>query len=138
MHLDYTKLIGCSENTRKIVLQLKMIELGFYGLGDGSAGMFLADHYSQVGPYFGNLDEHEWPHSPFVNEPSLLELNLNQKMMEMTDILSHGKLKDVRAADLPEDSQRIPDVGQTCPALLPHECGCIWGAQCARWCQPHR
>ena len=100
-------MIGCSENTRKIVLQLKMIELGFYGLGDGSAGMFLADHYSQVGPYFGNLDEHEWPHSPFVNEPSLLELNLNQKMMEMTDILSHGKLKDVSILDVPAFGSKI-------------------------------
>ena len=37
-----------------------MIEWGIYGLGESTAGMFLAFYYSAVGPYFGNEDGKGW------------------------------------------------------------------------------
>ena len=40
---------GCLEITRKLVLQLKMLEWGILGLGDGLAGSFQAYHYSTIG-----------------------------------------------------------------------------------------
>ena len=86
---------------RKIVLQLKMLEWRFNGLGDGTAGMFLANHHSTLGPYFGNKGGHDWPHSPFANEPTNLEFEFNQKMIEMTEIISNGRLKNVSLLDLP-------------------------------------
>ena len=94
-------MAGCYETTRKIVLHLKMIEWKFFGLGDGTAGMFLANHYSEIGPYFGDKSGHNWPHSPLNEEPNQLELTLNEEMMKITDIISNGTLKNVSILDLP-------------------------------------
>ena len=90
----------CFEAMRKIVLQLKMAEWGIYGIGDGTAGTFLAQHFATLGPYFGDLDPFNWPHSPFVNEPTQLELKFNEKMIQMTEIMSNGSLQDVSLLDL--------------------------------------
>merc|ERR1712223_431051 len=86
----YSPPLGCYEITRKIVLQLKMIEWGIYGLGDGTAGMFLANHYSTLGPYFGDKFGHDWPHSPLLKEPSKLELAFYQQMTQITKELTNG------------------------------------------------
>ena len=85
---------------RKIVLQLKMAEWGIYGIVDGTAGTFLTQHFSTLGPYFGDMDPYNWPHSPFVNEPTQLELKFNEKMIQMTEIMSNGSLQDVSILDL--------------------------------------
>ena len=47
---------GCLEMTRKIVVQLKMIEWRMFGIGQSTAGLFLAYHFSNVGPYFGDIE----------------------------------------------------------------------------------
>ena len=47
--------IGCLENTREVLVRLKMLEWGLFGLGQATAGLFLAQHYSKLGPYFGDL-----------------------------------------------------------------------------------
>ena len=76
-----------------------MIEWGIYGLGDGTAGMFLANHYSTLGPYFGDKFGHDWPHSPLLKEPSKLELAFHQQMTQITEELTNGKLKNVSILD---------------------------------------
>ena len=100
LFLDSSQPILCFETMRKIVLQLKMAEWGIYGIGDGTAGTFLAQHFSTLGPYFGDKDPYNWPHSPFVNEPTQLELKFNEKMIQMTEIVSNGSLQDVSLLDL--------------------------------------
>ena len=43
------------------------------GLGDSSPGMFLAHHRSNVGPYFGSIEENNWPSAPLRKKPLPLE-----------------------------------------------------------------
>ena len=93
--------LGCHEMTRKIVLQLKMIEWGIYGLSDGTAGMFLANHYSTLGPYFGDNFGHDWPHSPLLKKPSHLELAFHQLMTKIMEELTNSKIKNVSMLDFP-------------------------------------
>ena len=47
---------GCLESTRKIVVQLKMIEWRLFGVGEATAGTYLAYHFSKLGPYFGDVE----------------------------------------------------------------------------------
>ena len=47
---------GCLESTRKVVVQLKMIEWRLFGIGQATAGVYLAYHYSKLGPYYGDLE----------------------------------------------------------------------------------
>ena len=44
----------CLESTRKIVILLKMIEWRLFGIGEATAGMYLAYHFSSLGTYFGD------------------------------------------------------------------------------------
>ena len=72
-----------------------MMEWGILELGDLAAGIFLANHFSLVGPYFGSTDGPNWPSTPLSKEPSLQESYLNKEMMRLTEILSNGKLKNI-------------------------------------------
>ena len=38
-----------------------MIEWGLYGLGTGSAGLYLANYHRMLGSYFADVYENEWP-----------------------------------------------------------------------------
>ena len=78
-----------------------MIQWGILGLGDASAGTFLANHYPSLGPYFGNIDAQNWPHSPLKNMPSKLESGFNLQMTKITEIISNGLLKNVSIMDFP-------------------------------------
>ena len=49
------KIDGCLERIREVVIRLKMIQWGLYGLGQVPAGLFLANHNFMLGPYFGDL-----------------------------------------------------------------------------------
>ena len=80
---------------------MKLIEWGFLGLGDGTAGLFLANYYPMIGSYFGDKIGHDWPHSPLHREPTKLELGFNEKMMKITEIISNGSLKEVSILDFP-------------------------------------
>ena len=51
-----SELRGCLESTRKVVVQLKMIEWRLFGIGQATAGLYLAYHYSMLGPYYGDLE----------------------------------------------------------------------------------
>ena len=74
---------------------------GILELGDLGAGLFLANHFSLVGPYFGSTDGPNWPSRPLSKEPSLQESYLHKEMMRLTAILSNGKLKNISILDLP-------------------------------------
>ena len=98
---------GCEKAVRKIVLQLKMIEWGVFGLGESTAGMFLAYHHKFLGPYFGNLNGHNWPHEPLSKEPSLLEKRFHQQLVKIAKEMSNGKLTNVSMLDLPAFGSKI-------------------------------
>ena len=51
-----TEVRRCLECTRKVVVQLKMIEWRLFGIGQAAAGVYLAHHYSKLGPYYGNFE----------------------------------------------------------------------------------
>ena len=98
---------GCIETTRYIVIQLKMIEWGLFGLGEAMPGMFLAHHFSKIGQYFGDLDGNEWPHTPLHKDPKPLETSLNYYLMEITKELSGSKIKDISILDLPAFGSKV-------------------------------
>ena len=85
-----------------------MIEWGIYKLVNEPAGMFLAEHYSTLGPYFGDKSGHDWPQNPFQNNPTQLELAFNQHMEQITEKMSNGRLKNVSILDLPAFGSSIP------------------------------
>ena len=68
-----SEIPGCQEKVRSTILQLLMMEWGILELGELAAGLFLGNHYSLVGPYFGSTDGPNWPHIPLIKEPSLQE-----------------------------------------------------------------
>ena len=92
---------GCQKTVRKVILQLTMIQWGILGLGDASAGAFLANHYPSLGPYFGNIEAQNWPHTPLKNMPTKLESDFNLQMMKITEIISNGSLENVSIMDFP-------------------------------------
>ena len=94
-------LPGCNEKARKIIVQLLMLNWNIYGVGSSTMGLSLANHYSALGPYFGNKDGHNWPHIPLSKAPLPLETAFHEKMVEVTKILSNGKLSNISILDLP-------------------------------------
>ena len=102
-----SEIPGCQEKVRRTILQLLMMEWGIMGLGDLAAGLFLVNHYSFIGPYFGSTDGPNWPHTPLSKEPSLQESYLHKEMMRITEVLSEGKLKHISILDLPAFGSKI-------------------------------
>ena len=102
-----SEIPGCQEKVRRTILQLLMMEWGILELGDLSAGLFLANHYSLIGPYFGSTDGPNWPHTPLSKEPSLQESYLHKEMMRVTEVLSNGTLKNISMLDLPAFGSKI-------------------------------
>ena len=79
--IDCSLLPRCLEKARKTIIQLIMIEWGILGIGSSTAGLFLANHYQALGPYFGNVDSHNWPNEPLAKEPTPLEYAFHEKMV---------------------------------------------------------
>jgi hypothetical protein len=102
-----SEIPGCQEKVRRTILQLLMMEWGIFELGHLAAGLFLANHYSYIGPYFGSTDGPNWPHTPLSKEPSLQESYLHKEMMRVTEVLSKGKLKNISILDLPAFGSKI-------------------------------
>ena len=99
--INCSLLPGCLKKARKTILQLILIEWGVLGVGTSTAGLFLANHYQALGPYFGNGDGHNWPNEPLVKAPFPLESAFHEKMVKMTELMSHGKLVNISLLDLP-------------------------------------
>ena len=102
-----SEIPGCQEKVRRTILQLLMMQWGILELGDLAAGMFLANHYSFIGPYFGSTDGPNWPHSPLSKDPSLEESHLHKEMVKITEVLSKGKLTNISILDLPAFGSKI-------------------------------
>ena len=83
------------------------MEWGILELGDLAAGLFLANHYSFIGPYFGSTDGPNWPHTPLSKDPSHQESYLHKEMMRITEVLSKGKLTNISILDLPAFGSKI-------------------------------
>ena len=99
--LTCIEIDGCLVVKREVVIRLKMIEWGIYGLGTASAGSFLAYHHLMLGPYFGDVDGNEWPYIPLHNQPTSLEDDFNQLLMNLTSEMSNESLKNISLLDLP-------------------------------------
>ena len=95
-----TETQGCQKIVRDVILQLKVIEWGIYGLGESSAGMFLAFHHASIGPFYGNDDGDSWPNSPLNTPPTQLELDFNTLMMKITEDYTKGTITDVSILDI--------------------------------------
>ena len=80
------------------------------GLGDSSPGMFLAHHRSNVGPYFGSIEENNWPSAPLRKSPLTLEAKFNEQMMRITEILTNGSLADISILDFPAFGSKIANL----------------------------
>ena len=92
---------NCLEGTRELVIRLKMIEWGIFGLGTASSGSFLAYHHQMLGPYFGDIDGNEWPRIPLHKEPTKLEKDFNQLLTNITFAMSNESLRNISLLDLP-------------------------------------
>ena len=99
--VDCSLLPGCPQKARKTAIQLIMIEWGIFGIGSSTAGLFLANNYQALGPYFGNVDGHNWPNDPLTKTPSPLEYAFHERMVQMTKLMSPRKLSNVSLIDLP-------------------------------------
>ena len=99
--LSCFKIDGCLEKIREVVIRLKMIQWGLYGLGQVPAGLLVATHNVMLGPYFGDLGGANWPHIPLYKKPTKLEEDFNQLLTNITYVMSSGTLKNVSLLDLP-------------------------------------
>ena len=106
-NIDCSLLPRCLEKARKTIIQLIMIEWGILGIGSSTAGLFLANHYQALGPYFGNVDSHNWPNEPLAKEPSPLESAFHEKMVKMTELMSPRKPLNISLLDLPAFGSNI-------------------------------
>ena len=80
---------NCLEGTREVVIRLKMMQWGIFGLGGAAGGLILAHHYANLGPYFGGTKENIWPHIPLHKEPTSLEESFNQLLANITYVMSN-------------------------------------------------
>ena len=105
--LTCSEIPKCQEKARKISLQLLLIDWGIFGPGEIPAGMFLANHYPALGPYFGNTEGHKWPGDPLRNDPTPFEARLNEEMVKMTELISNRTIRNVTILDLPAFGSKI-------------------------------
>ena len=64
----------CAKTARKIVLQLRLIQLGYFGPVEATAGLYLAKHRKHIGNYFTNSLDNNWPYSPLHDDPNDVEI----------------------------------------------------------------
>ena len=99
--LSCFEIEGCLETKMEVVMRLKMIQWGLYGLDEVSTGLFVANHFTMLGPYFGDLGGTNWPHVPLHKEPTTLEKDFNQLLTDITFVMSNETLNNVSILDLP-------------------------------------
>ena len=93
---------GCSKLLRRYVMQVVMLGWGIFGISQSPAGMFLAFHHSILGPYYGDNERIlQWPHSPLNVTPMALETTFNDKMVEITEKFTKGKITGLSFLDFP-------------------------------------
>ena len=83
----------CLKTMRDIIIQLKLIRWGYYGAAGSTAGIFLAYHREHIGPYFTNSKNNQRPFHPLHKEPTVIEVQFNDFLMQLTEKLSNGTSK---------------------------------------------
>ena len=110
---------------RDIIVQLKMIQCGYFGPAEATAGAYIASHRKNLGSYFENSLNNEWPYQPLHRKPNELETQFNEYLMKMTEELSNGTLKNISILDLPSFGSHISgsylDKEQTSESNWPNE-----------------
>ena len=91
----------CLEAIREVLIRLKLIEWGIFGLGTASTGLFVLEHYLMLGPYFGDVGGSNWPYIPFHKKQTSLEEEFSQLLTSITFFMSNGTLENVSLLDLP-------------------------------------
>ena len=91
----------CLETVRDVTVILMMIKWGFYGPAEMAGGHYLASHRKEIGNYFSNSLNNQWPYSPLHMEPTELEVRLNKILTDLTETMYDGKIKGVSILDLP-------------------------------------
>ena len=117
---------NCPMHYRKIVLQLKLIQLGYYGPSEATAGLYLANHKEKFGAYFTNSLNNRWPSQPLNYHPNQEEEILNGFMVKLTEAVSnftndiHNRLehksfelKNISILDLPAFGSRLSHLNQS-------------------------
>ena len=72
---------SCLKIMRDIVVQLKLIQWGYHGPAEATAGMYIAYHRKKIGSYFTNSLNNQWPYTPLHNKPNDLEIDFNGYLM---------------------------------------------------------
>ena len=113
----------CLKVMRDIIVQLKMIQWGYHGPAEATAGVYIAHHRKMIGGYFENSLNNEWPYQPLHREPDDMELQFNEYLMKMTEEMSNGRLKNISILDLPAFGSPIQylDLVQTSELKWPNE-----------------
>ena len=114
---------NCLKTMREIVVQLKLIQWGYYGNAEATAGIYLAFHRNYAGSYFENSLKNYWPYYPLNDEPTELEVRLNKLLVKMTDAMSDGRLKRTSILDLSAYGSPLSNLDpfQTNEANWPYE-----------------
>ena len=97
-----------------------MIQLGYYGPSEATAGLYLANHKEKFGAYFTNSLNNRWPSQPLNYHPNREEEILNDYMVKLTEAVSNFtnsihnglehnnfKLKNISILDLPAFGSRL-------------------------------
>ena len=92
---------NCLMKKRKMIVQMKMIKWGYYGPAEAPAGLYIAYHHKDIGPFFTSSLNSQWPYHPLNEAPNDLEIVLNKYLVKLTEELSKGKLKGISILDLP-------------------------------------
>ena len=91
----------CLGKMRSIIIQLKLISWGFYGPADSTAGLYLAYHRDKIGKYYQNSNGNQWPYHPLHEQPTDIEIRLNNFLTKITEALTDGRLRNVSLLDFP-------------------------------------
>ena len=83
----------CAKAFRKMVLQLKLIQLGYYGPSQTTAGLYLAHHRGKLGAYFSNSKNNRWPHQPLSYPPNEDEKLLDKYLSSLSEALSISTIR---------------------------------------------
>ena len=78
-----------------------MLKWGYYGPAETTAGHYLANYRSELGSYFSNSINNQWPYHPLHMKPSEFEVQLNDILIKLTEEMSQGKIMGVSILDLP-------------------------------------
>ena len=114
--------LNCAKAFRKIVFQLKLIQLGYHGSSEATAGLYLAHHREKFGKYYINSMKNRWPHYPLSYRPSHEENVLNEYMIKITEALSYFtngrrhknyELKNISILDLPAFGSKLSYLSKT-------------------------